>query len=226
MSRTARPSPTSPSGQGVFWARLSHVGHGRCSAPDRDPACAEDAAAAGISFQGGGSTSAARCPTATAPLTRWCSIRPTSRASTASAAARVAAAAATAPTAPTTPMAAKGVAAARRPPRWHAAVLDMYLAAGKEAHRALRRFGVLIVKCQDEVSANTQRLTHVEIIQAYAALGFYAKDLFVLVRPNRPAIARLLRQEHARKNHSYFLVFVKTDGASPRAARRRPRARE
>ncbi len=80
---------------------------------------------------------------------------------------------------------------------------------------------MLIVKCQDEVSANTQCLTHVEIIQAYAALGFYAKDLFVVVRPNRPAIARLLRQEHARKNHSYFLVFVKTDGASPRAARRR-----
>jgi len=29
------------------------------------------------------------------------------------------------------------------------------------------------------------------------------------VRQNRPAMSRMLRQEHARKNHSYFLVFVK-----------------
>jgi hypothetical protein len=40
-------------------------------------------------------------------------------------------------------------------------------------------------------------------------MGFYAKDLFVLVRPNRPVVARLIKQVHARKNHSYFLVFQK-----------------
>ena len=66
------------------------------------------------------------------------------------------------------------------------------------------------MKCQDEVSANTQHLTHVEIINEYAELGFYAKDLFVVVRPNKPAMSRVIRQVHARKNHSYFLVFVKT----------------
>jgi len=102
-------------------------------------------------------------------------------------------------------------------PKYHDAVLDLYFKAGKEAHRVLRQYGVLIVKCQDEVSANTQRLTHVEIIVHYHTLGFYAKDLFVLVRPNRPAVSRIKRQEHARKNHSYFLVFVKTDGQNPRA---------
>ena len=94
-------------------------------------------------------------------------------------------------------------------PRYHAAVLDLYFRAGKEAHRILKEDGVLIVKCQDEVSANQQRLTHVEIINEYARLGFHAKDLFVVVRANRPAMSRVLRQEHARKNHSYFLVFVK-----------------
>lgn len=87
---------------------------------------------------------------------------------------------------------------------------DLYFQAGKDAYRVLRPEGVLIVKCQDEVSANTQRLTHVEIINEYERLGFYAKDLFVVVRPNRPAVTRTKGQVHARKNHSYFLVFVKT----------------
>jgi hypothetical protein len=57
------------------------------------------------------------------------------------------------------------------------------------------------------VSANRQRLTHVEIIAECEAMGFYCKDLFVLVRANAPGVSRLLRQAHARKNHSYFLVF-------------------
>ncbi len=52
-------------------------------------------------------------------------------------------------------------------PKYHDAVLDLYFKAGKEAHRILRKYGVLIVKCQDEVSANTQHLTHVEIISYF-----------------------------------------------------------
>lgn len=101
-------------------------------------------------------------------------------------------------------------------PKYHDAVLDLYFKAGREAYRVLRKYGVLIVKCQDEVSANTQRLTHVEIIREYEAVGFYPKDLFVVVRPNKPAVSRIKKQEHARKNHSYFLVFVKTGGGNPR----------
>jgi len=106
-----------------------------------------------------------------------------------------------------------------RGPKYHDAVLDLYFKAGKEAYRVLRKYGILIVKCQDEVSANIQHLTHVEIIVHYQGLGFYAKDLFVLVRPNKPAVSRIKKQEHARKNHSYFLVFVKTDGENPRKKR-------
>ncbi|MCI0561570.1 MAG: site-specific DNA-methyltransferase [Nitrososphaera sp.] len=94
-------------------------------------------------------------------------------------------------------------------PKYHEAVLDLYFSAGREAHRVLKPRGVLIVKCQDEVSANTQRLTHVEIINEYKAIGFYAKDLFIVVRPNKPAMSRVVHQVHARKNHSYFLVFLK-----------------
>lgn len=95
--------------------------------------------------------------------------------------------------------------------KWHAAVTDLYYRAGEEAYRVLKQEGTLIVKCQDEVSANRQNLTHVEIINHYEQIGYYCKDLFVVVRPNRPVVARLKKQVHARKNHSYFLIFVKTN---------------
>jgi hypothetical protein len=95
-------------------------------------------------------------------------------------------------------------------PKWHAAVTDLYFKAGAEAYRVIRENGVLIVKCQDEVSANRQWLTHIEITNHYEKLGFYAKDLFVVVRANKTGVSRLKKQQHARKNHSYFMVFVKT----------------
>ncbi|MDD4889453.1 MAG: DNA methyltransferase [Phycisphaerae bacterium] len=108
-------------------------------------------------------------------------------------------------------------------PKYHAAVLDLYFRAAREARRVLREGGVFIVKCQDEVSANRQHLTHVEIINECAKMGFYAKDLFVVVRQNKPCVSRMLRQEHARKNHSYFIVFVKiSPGRSCRAKTRAP----
>ncbi|MFZ0544519.1 MAG: DNA methyltransferase [Candidatus Promineifilaceae bacterium] len=93
--------------------------------------------------------------------------------------------------------------------KWHGAVTDMYFRAGREAFRVLKKKGVLIVKCQDEVSAGKQWLTHVEVINEYEKYGFYTKDLFVVVRSNRPGVSRLKNQIHARKNHSYFLVFIK-----------------
>jgi tRNA G10 N-methylase Trm11 len=105
-------------------------------------------------------------------------------------------------------------------PKYHEAVLDLYFRAGAEACRVLKPGGLLIVKCQDEVSANRQRLTHVEIINRYEANGFYTKDLFVVVRRNRPAVSRLKKQVHARKNHSYFLVFVKMPAGKRRESMR------
>ena len=95
--------------------------------------------------------------------------------------------------------------------KYHEAVLELYEEGGREAYRVLRRRGLLIVKCQDEVCSNRQRLTHIEIIQAYEELGFVAEDLFVVVRNNRPGVSRAIKQVHARKNHSYFLVFWKRD---------------
>jgi hypothetical protein len=93
--------------------------------------------------------------------------------------------------------------------KWHGAVTDMYFKAGLEAKRVLKKNGIFIVKCQDEVSAGKQWLTHVEIINEYQKYGYYTKDLFVVIRTNHPSVSRLKKQVHARKNHSYFLVFVR-----------------
>jgi tRNA G10 N-methylase Trm11 len=100
-----------------------------------------------------------------------------------------------------------GEATTSEGPRWHEAVLDLYYRAGAEAKRVLKTGGVFIAKCQDEVSANRQRLTHVELINHFEGEDFYCKDLFVVVRENRPVVSRVKKQVHARKNHSYFLVF-------------------
>jgi hypothetical protein len=100
--------------------------------------------------------------------------------------------------------------------KYHEAVLELYRDGGREAHRVLRDRGVFIVKCQDEVCANQQRFTHVEIMAAYEEMGFVAEDLFVVVRKNRPGVSRVVQQVHARKNHSYFLVFWKSEDGNRR----------
>lgn len=103
--------------------------------------------------------------------------------------------------------------------KYHEAVLDLYFTAATEARRVLRPEGVYIVKCADEVCANQQRLTHVEIINQLTTVeNFIVEDIFVVVRRNKPGVSRVLRQVHARKNHSYFLVFRK-----PKLSVRRPR---
>lgn len=96
--------------------------------------------------------------------------------------------------------------------KYHEAVLDLYFTAADEAFRVLKEAGIYIVKCQDEVCANRQRLTHVELINELALKGFVIEDLFVVMRRGRPGVSRALVQAHARKNHSYFLVFIKPNG--------------
>jgi len=94
--------------------------------------------------------------------------------------------------------------------KYHEAVLDLYFKTAHEARRVLRPEGIFVVKCGDEVCANQQRLTHVELINEFSQHGFVVEDLFVLLRNNRPGVSRVLRQVHARKNHSYFIVFRKS----------------
>lgn len=92
---------------------------------------------------------------------------------------------------------------------YHAAVEALYEDGLREAARVLRPGGVQITKVQDEVENHRQHLTHCFAVAAAAALGLEPLDLFVVVRRDRPHVRRMHRQEHARKNHSYFLVFRK-----------------
>lgn len=96
--------------------------------------------------------------------------------------------------------------------KYHEAVLELYFTGAKEAHRVLRDEGIYIVKCADEVCANQQRLTHVEVVNELTRYGFVIEDLFVVLRRNKPGMSRVVKQVHARKNHSYFLVFRKSNG--------------
>lgn len=93
--------------------------------------------------------------------------------------------------------------------KYHEAVLALYYEAAVSSWRVLRKNGVFIVKCGDEVCANQQRLTHVELVNAFTSFDFLVEDLFILVRNNNPGVSRVLKQVHARKNHSYFIVFRK-----------------
>ena len=103
--------------------------------------------------------------------------------------------------------------------KWHAAVMQLYRDAIREACRVVKPGGAIIVKCQDEVSNHVQNLTHVDLIVEGRDLGLYCKDLFIVMRPDLPTNGRTQTQEHARKRHSYFLVF-KRDERMVRRARK------
>ncbi len=79
----------------------------------------------------------------------------------------------------------------------------------KEFHRILKPAGVLIFKCQDAISGGEQYLSHVEIINLALSRGFYPVDLFVLLARTRIIGQNGENQQHARKFHSYFIVFRK-----------------
>jgi hypothetical protein len=103
--------------------------------------------------------------------------------------------------------------------KYHEAVLDLYFKSATEARRVLKPNGIYIIKCQDEVCANKQRLTHIEITNELVRRKFIVEDLFVVLRNGKPGMSRVVKQVHARKNHSYFLIFRKSK--SPRNRLRR-----
>lgn len=86
---------------------------------------------------------------------------------------------------------------------------EFYDASILEFWRILQPGGVLVFKCQDTISSGKQWLSHVHIINVAEQIGFYTKDLFVLLAKNRIIGHNHKRQKHARKYHSYFIVFIK-----------------
>lgn len=89
---------------------------------------------------------------------------------------------------------------------------QMYIDAMKESYRILNDNGILIFKCQDKISSGKQYLSHVFIINEAIKIGFYPEDIFILLAKNRiVADWQLKNQKHARKFHSYFIVFKKNN---------------
>ena len=86
---------------------------------------------------------------------------------------------------------------------------EYYEASLTEFWRILGRGGLLAFKCQDIVSSAKQHLSHVKIINIAEELGFYSQDIFVLGRRNILLSPNMANQQHARKNHSYYIVFRK-----------------
>ncbi len=82
----------------------------------------------------------------------------------------------------------------------------LYYNSMKEAYRVLKHKGILIIKCMDQVQSGKQVWAHMTYKEYAEILGFRSEDLFVLVRKSKP-LMRHKKQIHARKNHSYFLVF-------------------
>jgi len=78
-----------------------------------------------------------------------------------------------------------------------------------EFYKKLKPKGVLIFKCQDTVSSGKQWFSHVHIMNKAEEIGFYNKDLFVLLAKTRIIGHNHHNQKHARKFHSYFLVLIK-----------------
>ena len=85
----------------------------------------------------------------------------------------------------------------------------MYAKALVEFYRVLNTNGVLDFKCQDVVEDHKQYFSHVKIITMAAKVGFYPKDLFVLTTKSRLMSPNMKIQQHARKFHCYFIVFIK-----------------
>lgn len=83
----------------------------------------------------------------------------------------------------------------------------MYSGSMNEFYRILKPDGIVIFKCQDIVYSSKQHFTHCWLMEYALKIGFYPKDLFILLSKNRLTDNRV--QQHARKFHSYFWVFKK-----------------
>ncbi len=88
---------------------------------------------------------------------------------------------------------------------------DFYRNSLAEFYRILKTDGVLVFKCQDTIESGKQYLSHVEIITYACTLGYYPIDLFILTASNVLISPNMVNQQHARKSHSYFIVFKKAE---------------
>ena len=90
-------------------------------------------------------------------------------------------------------------------------LFEFYKNSLQEFHRILIDKGILIWKTQDKVSGGKQYWSHTFIMEEASKMGFYCKDLFILMSKHRMTPKWQKNQQHARKFHCYYLVFQKTN---------------
>jgi hypothetical protein len=81
----------------------------------------------------------------------------------------------------------------------------------KELYRVCDKDGFVVFKTQDSVSGGLNYFTHIMVFNMAIELGFYPRDLFILVAKMRIHSfgAKWNKQEHARKFHSYYVILEK-----------------
>ena len=84
----------------------------------------------------------------------------------------------------------------------------MYQKALLEFYRILRKGGIVAFKCQDYTDSKTT-LTHCYVHNWAIEYKFAVEDIFILIWDKNRIWNSNLIQKHARKFHSYWLVFKK-----------------
>jgi hypothetical protein len=97
---------------------------------------------------------------------------------------------------------------ATTPNATHADIIKLYRKGMIEAFRVLKAGGQMWIKIKDEIESGKQCFSHLEICDIAKIIGMSRKDMFVLV--TSPPANRWGAQIHARKNHSFLLIFEKT----------------
>jgi tRNA G10 N-methylase Trm11 len=90
-----------------------------------------------------------------------------------------------------------------RMPMNAAETTNLYKRGMIEAWRLLKPNGILVLKTQDEVSSGKQVWRHFSL---RFFPGYKLIDLFVVTQLGKP-LMRHKHQIHARKNHSFFMVY-------------------
>jgi SAM-dependent methyltransferase len=81
----------------------------------------------------------------------------------------------------------------------------------REAYRVLVPEGILFCKITDYVHNHRLQWAHIDLVQAAAAAGFVPCDCIVKIRKGPIVDPKWQTAHHARRRHSYWLVFRKSN---------------
>lgn len=95
------------------------------------------------------------------------------------------------------------------------ALKQMYWGALMEIQRCLVASGLVVFKCQDIVESGEQCWNHLDIMSNLRSCGIPVIDLFILVKKGQLVGHNHANQQHARRNHCYFVVARKSRPISP-----------